>query len=202
MRRRFYFVLIVGALAMCLIIILHKVSMPVFKRRTVDAWFESHFGTIEELREADLAFKSMGTAALPYLRSQLQVSDSTLRNKEGSLRTRLLPRIGMKARILRPAPRDVRTRAVYLAAVAGGKEAIPDLITALKDPEPDVRIAAATALRSFGRLAAAAVPILSQLTNDAVSGFSYYAGRTVKGSAVDAMQAITGQDTNTYALKW
>ena len=202
MRRRFYFVLIVGALATCFMIVLHKASTPVFKGRSVDAWFESHFGTIEELREADLAFKSMGTAALPYLRSQLRVSDSTLRNTQGSVRTKLLPRIGMKARILRPSPRDIRTRAVYLAAVAGGKEAIPDLIAALKDPEPDVRIAAATALRSFGRSAKAAVPVLSQLTNDAVSGFSYYAGRTVRSSAVDAMQTITGENTNTYALKW
>jgi hypothetical protein len=204
MRRRFLFALFVCAFGLVALMLARRAREPEFKGRKVHVWFEAFFGTIEDLRESEVAFRAMGTNALPYLRKELVVPDSRLRTTEASWRVRLgvINGIGMKARNLRPLPREVRARAVYLAALASGRVAIPDLIPRLADPEPDVRIAAATALRSFGTSASIALPSLSRLTNDQSTGKSTYAGTMVGARAGEALRAISGQDTNTYVLAW
>ena len=70
--------------------------------------------------------------------------------------------------------------ATYLGIIhEGGAEAVRALIEALKDPEADVRRAAASALGSFGAEAAAAVPALRKAAGDADPDVAREAGVTL-----------------------
>ena len=142
----------------------------------------------------------MGVTAVPYLRGRLRVHDSGLSDALPKLsRDVLAPRVPTK---FRAYPREIRARAAYLIAVAGGREVIPDLITALTDPQPDVRIIAAKALRSFGQDAQPALPALSSITNDTRAGAYYCSASMVSQTAVEAIRTITGTDKKLPPLSW
>jgi HEAT repeat protein len=113
----------------------------------------------------------------------------------------VLPQAGVPTKF-RPFPREIRARAAYLIAVAGGREVIPDLIIALDDPQPDVRIIAAKALRSFGQGARSALPALSSITNDMRPGAYYCSPSMVSQTAVEAIRTISGTDRKTHPLSW
>jgi HEAT repeat protein len=67
---------------------------------------------------------------------------------------------------------------------ADPKQAVPVLVTALKDKEVPVRIAAAGALEGFGPDAREAVPALQEMAKDTNNG--------VKNAAMRALRSVRG----------
>lgn len=69
---------------------------------------------------------------------------------------------------------------------ADTEDALPVLIALLRDPNLDVRSAAAVALHGFGPRAKAAVPTLLELLNDDSEVVRWYAGMALKQIDPDA----------------
>jgi len=125
--------------------------------------------------DAAVALSFMGRSAFGPLRDALGSEDPVVRRE--SLRSigKLKERAPLDARavlpllVARATDSDAGVRAVaatYLGIIHEGADAVPALMLALKDPEVDVRRAAATALGSFGEEAAVALPALRKAAAD------------------------------------
>lgn len=171
----------------------------IFKGRSAAEWFGMYFSTYEDAEASKNAFQTMGATAVPFLRSQLSVQDYSLRGVSAKLSREILPRVGVGLGF-QAYPREIRARAAYLIALAGGKNVIPDLTNALQDPQPDVRIIAAEGLCSFGRDAQSAITALSSITNDMRSGAYYCQASVVSQTAVEAIRAISETNKTRHPL--
>ena len=129
-------------------------SQPSFKGRSLRSWTYEVIQPSGSLSEAITAFQKFGADGVPVLVKLLQRQNSSLRQ----IYSRVQPTLPAKVRgLLPPASLDaggIRSRA---AAVLGrieptaARPAIPNLVRALRDPEPTVRMAVAYTLGNIGR---------------------------------------------------
>jgi len=144
---------------------------PVYQGRPISAWIDqltggvgSSAGAVSSHVLPKLLEQKPGEEIVPYLRVTL--------HRGTSLKDRAYAKIYYKlpAFLLKKLPppnpardAELRYRAGLILYYVGpqGKKALPDLVAALKDPDPEVRRVSATVLGSFGTDAASAAPDLN-----------------------------------------
>ena len=148
-------------------------SEPSYHGKSLSVWLEEA-RTNQELSDAlaDVqidspaarAVRAMGKRALPALTRMARTRDTALRRRLLELSVQH-PWMGMHPQSFE----DIQMKSAYGFLVLGpaAKPAVPELISMLDDPSPEVRVLAAFALGKIGPDAVAAIPQLRQMIDKA-----------------------------------
>lgn len=145
---------------------------PVYQGRRLSQWLDeyNHVGTLDQTEPISEAIRAIGTNGLPFLLAHVEHVDSPIKEKllalVGKQHLVKLPFYGEMIKMLDHSEAAVRrasadaiglyTRPPY-AGVA--RSAVPSLVKALNDADPDVRQSAGRTLQKIDPEAAAQVGV-------------------------------------------
>jgi HEAT repeat protein len=148
-------------------------SEPSYHGKSLSAWLDqarqNQEGANEFLSDIHLdtpsarAIRAMGQDALPTLLRMAHTRDTPLRRELGNLSERH-PWLGLHPQHFK----EIQEKAAYGFLVLGPetKTALPELISMLDDPAPEVRTIASFAIGKIGPDGAPAIPALQRLTTN------------------------------------
>jgi HEAT repeat protein len=135
---------------------------PAYGGKPLSFWLAQMDGA--DAGQAQLAIRGIGPKAIPFLFEKVRRDNSRFQRWSRAIRLKLSPATAKDAS--RP-PGDARQKARIVAALrlleARG---LPSIISALDDPDDNVRLLAIAALSSIGPQGSAAVPGLIQRVTD------------------------------------
>jgi len=171
-RRIVWITAVLAALAFLAWVTFHS-SEPSYRGKSLDAWLEQAMqnqeGAFEFLSDIHLdtpsarAIRAMGKDALPTLLRMAHTRDTPLRRELGNL-SEHHPWLGLHPRNFK----EIQEKAAYGFLILGpeAKTALPELISMLDNPAPEVRMLAAFAIAKIGPDGATAIPALQRLTTN------------------------------------
>ncbi len=166
--------LLVVVLVTCLLVVLRR-DQPYHHGKSLYTWLLQHAeasaaGDKRACDQAEIAISQIGTNALPTLLLWITKKDSATKKS-------LLANWPLVRQMNLQAANDYHARTTYACGVLKSiaKPIVPNLIGLLKDPDPDIRDAAAFALCQIGPAAQEAVPGLIQSLEDPLAKSNAFA---------------------------
>jgi len=155
---------------------------PVYNNKDVAHWFEQLLNsrTSEEREPGSEAFRTIGSAAVPYLVEVLRTKDSAIKHYLiAFLRQHRLPTAHLAERLHFAEERYVEVGNCLSLIGEEGQAAVPSLVKACKDPNPVLRVTAVSGLGDVGRDVSSVLPALIGSLKDP--------DKSVRAEAADAL---------------
>lgn len=153
---------------------------PVYKGKRLGDWLEGAGAESETDKEqAAEAIRFLGESAVPYVVREMRCKDSALKAKL----IRLLQKQSLlKLKLIPAEERRRRARMAFMHVAPVAQSALPDLIDALRDSNPEVRWSAANFLSWIGvkANADAAVPALIKALRDSNTRVRQFAANALR----------------------